>query len=73
MSELRKDIAAALNKHSAEAGSDTPDFILAQFLEGCLKAYDDAVTERDEWHTKLPPERSNPVTNPLPAGGYESE
>ena len=35
--ELAKDIAAVLNKHSAENGSDTPDFILAEYLMNCLQ------------------------------------
>ena len=30
------DIAAAINYHSAENESDTPDFVLAEFLVGCL-------------------------------------
>ena len=37
---LRDDITTVLNKHSAEGGSDTPDFILARFLLGCLEAFD---------------------------------
>ncbi len=30
-----------------ENGSDTPDYILAQYLSNCLQAYNDAVTSRD--------------------------
>lgn len=47
MSELEKDIAALLNKHSAENNSNTPDFILAQFLSGCLASFDTAVQQRE--------------------------
>jgi len=49
MPSLREDIAAALNKHSAENGSDTPDFILARYLVSCLAAYDTATLAREEW------------------------
>jgi hypothetical protein len=29
---LRDELSAALNRYSAENGSDTPDFILAEYL-----------------------------------------
>lgn len=48
-SDLRKDITSVLNRHSAENGSDTPDFLLAQFLLDCLKAFDLATINRDKW------------------------
>ena len=47
--QLVKDIADVLNRHSAENGSDTPDFILAEYLEKCLWAYDTTVTAREKW------------------------
>lgn len=46
---LRKAIEAAINSNSAEKGSNTPDFILAEFLTDCLAAYDKAVLRRSEW------------------------
>lgn len=50
MSDLRADITAAINRASAENGSDTPDYILARFLEASLVAFDVAVRDRDEWY-----------------------
>ena len=47
---LKKEIENMLNKHSAENGSDTPDYILAQYLIQCLEAFDSAVMARDVWH-----------------------
>lgn len=47
---LKDDIAMVLNRHSAENESGTPDFILAQFLVGCLAAFDDAVRRRETWY-----------------------
>lgn len=49
MSNLRQELAAALNRHSAENGSNTPDFILADFLALALNAFDQATVRRDGW------------------------
>jgi hypothetical protein len=49
-SDLRKSIEHALNCFSAENGSNTPDFILAQFLIDSLGAYDKAVAAREQWY-----------------------
>jgi len=49
-SRLRKDIEQAINKHSIENGSDTPDFILAEYLTDCLRAFDKATVRRGEWY-----------------------
>jgi hypothetical protein len=47
--ELRRDLAAVINRHSAENDSNTPDFILAGFLVDCLDAYAGAVVARGSW------------------------
>jgi len=47
---LIKEIETAINKYSAENGSDTPDFILAEYLIGCLNAFDIALTAREKWY-----------------------
>ena len=52
MRDLTDELQDALNRHSAENGSDTPDFILAQFLVGCLAAWDEAVRERERWYNR---------------------
>jgi len=51
-SRLRKDIEQAINKHSIENGSDTPDFVLAEYLTDCLRAFDKATVRREEWYSK---------------------
>lgn len=48
--KLQEEIMIVLNQHSAENKSDTPDFILAQFLIGCLRSFDKAVVLRDQWY-----------------------
>jgi hypothetical protein len=47
---LRRDLANILNHHCLENESDTPDFILANYLAECLKAFDRAVLARDAWY-----------------------
>ena len=44
------ELRALLNRHSAENGSDTPDFLLADFLRLCLGAFEGIVRDRDKWH-----------------------
>lgn len=50
MDEFRKELEALLNSHSMENGSDTPDFLLADFLTRCLQAWDATVTARENWY-----------------------
>ena len=50
-SKLRKEIEQAINKNSCENGSGTPDFILAEYLTDCLKAFDKAVVRREGWYS----------------------
>jgi hypothetical protein len=46
---LWDDIQAVLNRHSRENNSNTPDFILAQYLASALEAFEQAVNARDSW------------------------
>ena len=50
-SQLRTDIEMAINRNSAENGSDTPDFILAEYLMTCLEAFDKTVHARSDWYS----------------------
>lgn len=50
MSNLRKEIEQTLNRECAEDKSDTPDFILADYLIDCLNAFDKAVNSRRNWY-----------------------
>lgn len=47
---LTQDIAEVLNRHSAERGSDTPDFILAEMLCGVLEMFDAGIRARGLWY-----------------------
>lgn len=45
-----KEFAEVINKNSLENESNTPDFILAEFLTYCLDCYNWAVKRRDNPH-----------------------
>lgn len=45
-----EDLARLINKHSLENMSDTPDFILAAYLQNCLVDYAHSVKARDRWY-----------------------
>lgn len=44
---FRNDLTSLINRYSIEGRSNTPDFILAGFLESCLAAWDATTIARD--------------------------
>lgn len=46
---LTDALAKLLNEWSAENESNTPDYILAQYLQACLIAFNCATQERERW------------------------
>ncbi len=57
MADLQRDLAQLLNFHGREQHSNTPDFILARFLLGCLGVFGSAMKARDKWYG-IPPEQA---------------
>ena len=51
---FRADLETLVNRYSRENGSDTPDFILADYLNGCLKQWDTSVRAREQWYGRAP-------------------
>ena len=49
--QLIQDFATAINKVSAENGSNTPDFILANYLVMCLENFDHITNMRNDWYS----------------------
>lgn len=49
---FRDRLEDLINQQSMENGSDTPDFILADYLCDCLVAFDKAASAREKWYTK---------------------
>ena len=58
ITELRE----LLNRRSIENGSDTPDFILAQYLTDCLRAWNRATKRREDWYGRTPQDSGKPIT-----------
>ena len=47
---FKNDLRDLINTHSRENGSDTPDFILAQYIENCLFSFEIAIQDRETWY-----------------------
>jgi hypothetical protein len=48
--KFKQELSDLLNKNCEENNSNTPDFILAKYLQGCLNAFNDATKTRDIWY-----------------------
>lgn len=47
------ELCDLINKYSLEGKSNTPDFILAQYLEDCLDTFDTAIQNRALWYGRM--------------------
>lgn len=48
--DFNEQLRGLINRNSRENASNTPDVILAQYLEGCLLAFETAVQQRETWY-----------------------
>lgn len=48
--EFERELESLINRYSQENGSNTPDYILAEYMGSCLRAYNLAVRLRDTWY-----------------------
>jgi hypothetical protein len=48
--DFRKELSELINKHSLESGSNTPDFVLSNFLVDTLICFDSATISRNSRH-----------------------
>lgn len=56
MKMFKSDLQKLINRHSLENRSNTPDFILAEYLVDCLHSFELATQERERWYNiKLEP------------------
>ena len=53
---FRKELEQVLNKYSIDSMCGTPDFILAEMVEGYLLTLHSGLFERDKWHTGSKPQ-----------------
>jgi hypothetical protein len=54
MNDFERELAALLNRYSAENVSNTPDWILAHYLSACLAAWNAGVQQRENWYGRDP-------------------
>ena len=56
---FEKELEHLINRYSFENPSNTPDFILAQYMKGCLDVFNTAVQQRENWYGRDPRPSSN--------------
>ena len=49
MSDLGRELEQLINKHCRENESNTPDFILAEYMMDALAAFERASLARERW------------------------
>ena len=64
MDYLRKNIEKLLNSACQENESNTPDFVLAEYLIGCLNVFNTAVIKRDNWYGRVFFDMKDSFTDP---------
>ena len=50
LSAFEQELRRLINAHSMENASNTPDNILAEYLAGCLAAFNIAMQQREQWY-----------------------
>lgn len=50
-----KELENLINRYSKENGSDTPDFILAEYLNDCLETFNHIHQRRSRWYNEKHP------------------
>lgn len=60
------ELVSLINSHSKENESDTPDFILAEYLLDCLSTFNRNIRRREEWYGRgRKPEPPLKFTEPI--------
>jgi len=66
---FQDELEALINKHSLERHSNTPDFILAEYMASCLHNFNRAVFARTKWYAPVNEAVEHGVHPTLPSGG----
>jgi hypothetical protein len=61
--QFMQELVFLINRHSIENGSNTPDFLLAEYLLGCLSIYEHTVQKRDQFATLRRNNETSPRTS----------
>jgi hypothetical protein len=59
--EFKKELSQLINSYSMENGSDTPDFILAEYLKNCLDNFNNIISKREKWYGREPKMLNNQI------------
>jgi len=59
---FKRELQKLINCHSIENGSNTPDFILADYLMACLEGFERANQQREIWYGR----NTTPSFKPAP-------
>jgi len=65
-SQFQKDLAALINEYYKENDSDTPDFILARYLNAVLENFNAAILDREQWYGREKHVEDFPTEEQLP-------
>lgn len=71
--EFRKELENLINRACMENGSDTPDFILADYLVSCLTSFNEITKRRDKWHGFSPFATGRVPIEPIKTNGLVTE
>ena len=64
-----RELESLINRHSMENGSDTPDFILADYLNHCLAIFNGTLKAREKWYGRKCGDGQAILTNSKPVSG----
>ena len=68
MTDFRKELESLINRHSLENSSNTPDWILAEFICESLDALNHTIQRRDRYYgyrqDETRPEDGTPPSSP---------
>jgi len=52
-SKFHRDLTSLINKYSKENESNTPDFLLANYLVECLGTFNRVINSRESWYGRI--------------------
>ena len=47
---FEEELTDLIGKYCKQEKSNTPDFILAKYLERCLSTFEDSIEQREDWY-----------------------
>lgn len=50
--DFKTELTNLINRYSIENQSDTPDYMIAEYLIGCLENYNKTLNKREKWYNR---------------------